>query len=363
MPKAKELPFDGELLRDIALIPGVSGDEGQIRDRVKKEFEKCKIIDEIKVDGMGNIMGYINKDKNKDTILVSAHLDTVGMRVTKIHDSAIAGVQEGSLVFEDIGLARDQLGSIKVRIHTAQGNVPAVICTQGVHIRFEDNVEYDLDAMVIDTGATSYNEVRKMGVDVGDSISFDGEVEPMGTTRLVGPFLDNRIGVANIITLAQNLDKKKLKTNLILAGTVHEESELSGIKCLANNVKPNAAIVMDTTTAMQHDADIEMGLAVLDKGVAIEMGTFANKKLIKMAIDLAKKYGIKHQKEVIVDVYTVNESYAARWQGFGIPTLSLSYPVRYLHSSVEMVDMRDVSDTLTLVKYVLYNITSGMKYL
>ncbi len=67
------------------------------------------------------------------------------MRVTKIHDSAVAGVQEGSLVFEDIGLARDQLGSIKVRIHTANGTVPGLICTQGVHIRLEDSVEYDLD--------------------------------------------------------------------------------------------------------------------------------------------------------------------------------------------------------------------------
>jgi len=226
MGKGKELCFDGELLREIALIPGVSGSEGPVRDRVKKEFKSCENIDKIKVDGMGNIMGYINVGKDKDTILISAHMDTPGMRVTKIHDGTVASSQEGSLVFQDIGLARDQLGSTRVRIHTAKGDVAGVICTHGVHIRNYGEEEYNLEKMIIDPGSDKYPEVRRMGIEIGDSVSYDGKIEPIGVSRLIGPFLDNRIGVTNIITLAQKLDKKKLKTNVVLACTVHEESDL-----------------------------------------------------------------------------------------------------------------------------------------
>jgi len=365
MPKAKELIFDGELLREIAPIPGISGDEGPIRERVMKEFKKCENVDNVKVDGMGNVMAYINVGKDKDTILISAHMDTPGMRVTKIHDGTIDGSQEGSLIFQDIGLARDQLGSTRVRIHTAKGDVPGIICTHGVHIREEDEEEYNLYKMVIDPGTDSYNEVRRMGVDIGDGVSYDSAIEPIGASRLSGAFLDNRIGVTNIITLAQKLNKKKLNVNVVLACTVHEESDLSGIKCLVNNVNPAAVIVMDTTTAMQHDVDTDMSLAKLNGGTTLEMGTYVNKKLLALSIATAKKYGIKHQREVFVDIYETGctESYAARWYGSGVPAITLSYPVRYLHSSVETVDMRDVSDTLTLVKYMLYNIKSGEKYI
>lgn len=363
------LQFDKKLFEEIYNIPGVSGDEEYIRNKVYSLLKACKNIGEVKVDGIGNVLGHINKGKDLPTVLVSAHMDTVGMRITKVQDEKIEGALTGSIFFQCIGLARDHLCGTKVRIHTKNGDVLGAICNKGVHLRdvevVPDPLELSLNRMIVDIGLCGKRKVKEMGIEEGNSMSFEAEYTILGEDDMIsGPFIDNRSGVANVITLARKLDKSKLNVNVVLAFTVHEESDLSGVKCLVNNLKPACAIVMDTTPAFQHDLDAEIGALEVGKGAAIEIGTYANKKLIEIAEAVATKYKIDYQRDVIVDEYTtgITESWPTRWYGNGTPAISIGWPVRYLHTAVETAHIPDISKALTIVKQMLYTINKDTKY-
>lgn len=359
--------FSMDVLRELTSVPGISGDEKGIRDKIKEHLAKLKNINRVEVDNVGNLFAFMDNGA-KDTVMINAHMDTPGMRVTRILDGRPDSEVCGKLLFQDIGLSRSQMTNTRVRVHGTHGDIPGIIASKGVHLagheEYISGEEQNLNRMVIDIGARAYKEVEKMGIEIGTPVTFDMPLTLMNGRYVTGPFLDNRIGVSILLAIAKELVKKELDINIIFSFSTKEESDLSGIESILHCKKPASIIVIDTTTADQYDLDPHMITPDIDNGCAVEIGTFANKKLFELVKEISKKHKeINWQTDIVVDPYTTGctESWPAG--KYNVPAITLSVPTKYLHTEVEMLSIADVIDTMNLTRELLYKIKSGMKYI
>jgi putative aminopeptidase FrvX len=333
-----------ELLRKLSNAHGVSGSEGSVYAVIKKELKGH--VDDIREDPLGNLIAV--KRGSKFKVMLAAHMDEIGLMVKYIDD-------KGFIRFVALGgWYAPTLYNQRVVLHGADGPCYGVIGGKPPHMMDEEERKkgvIKVDDMFIDVGAVNRVEVEHLGIAVGTPITIDREFRELANNRVTGKAFDNRAGVAMLIKIMQTVRSPHTIYGVF---TVQEEVGLKGARTSAYTIEPDIAIATDVTIPGDHpgiemkDAAIEMG-----KGPVITIvdssgrGLIADRRVVKWLKDTADAEGISVQMEVGTGGTT--DATAIHLTKGGIPSTTISPPTRYIHSPVEVLDIRDIEAGVELL--------------
>jgi len=327
-----------ELLKKLSDTHGISGNEGDVRDIIRKQIKKY--VDSITIDKMGNLIAY---RKGKDPqIMLASHMDEVGLMVKKI-------LNNGRICLTDIGgVAIDLLIGQKVQILGDKGKVRGVVSHPEVASGKELKKVPPMSSMRVDTGLKK-KELEKLGIHIGSYVRFDQKSFTKGN-KITGKALDNRIGCYILLEVAKKL---KTKNGVYFVFTVQEEMGLYGAKTSAFHIEPDWAIVVDVSQA---NDSLEEPTLSLGKGPTITAkdGEFiANKCIREWLATVAKKNKIPYQLEVC-DEGTTDATNISTTRG-GIPSAVLGVAIRNMHSSISIADIIDIRNAIKMLTIGLKN--------
>jgi putative aminopeptidase FrvX len=313
-------------------------------------------ISERIVDVYGTAVGVINP-KGAYKVVIEGHADEISWFVNYI-------TEEGYIYVKRNGGSDHQIApSKRVNIHTANGIVKGVFGWPAIHVRDAAKEEApSLKNIFIDIGAESKKEVEAMGVHVGCVITFEDELMEMNKRWLVGRALDNRMGGFMIAEVARRLseNKKKLPFCLYVVNSVQEEIGLRGAEMISRRLRPDLAIVTDVTHDTQspmynkrESGNLKSGL-----GPVVCYGPAVQNNVLKMIIETAQKRKIPFQRQAVSrSTGTDTDSFA--YSAEGVASALISLPLKYMHTTVEMVHKDDVENVINLIYEFLLQLKPG----
>lgn len=336
------------LLSDLTALDGVSGDETAVVRRLADVLGP--VADEVTVDPMGNLQAVRRAARPGPTVAIFAHSDEIGLMVKAIDP-------QGFIRFHPVGGTPAPV--LPARLVRIGGRHLGVTGIKSGHYQTADDAGRVKTAAesYIDVGARTADEVRAMGIEIGDPIVL---VAPL--TRLthnpdlvLGKAVDNRIACALLACLF--LDRVAVPAGtLVGVVTVQEEVGLRGARVAAQRLQPDFAVVVDTMPAAgPPDMRLDMELnAVMGGGPALQVMSrdYLMPPAVKdFLVQTASSEGIPFQ---IASLNTSNSDAAAvHVAGRGIPTSVIALPRRYSHSPVEMLDLNDAVHTFTLLQAIV----------
>jgi putative aminopeptidase FrvX len=292
--------------------------------------------------------------------VIEAHADEISWFVSYIAD-------DGYIYLKRNGGSDHQIApSKRVNIHTKKGTVKAVFGWPAIHIRNAAKEESPtLKNIFLDCGCTSKKEVEKLGVHVGCVATFEDELIMLNDRYYVGRALDNKMGGFVIAEVARMLKEKKNKLpfGLYVVNSVQEEIGLRGAEMISRRINPNLAIVTDVT----HDTHAPMydkksqGDTKTDGGPVLTYGPAVHNNVLQMLIDVATKKKIKFQRDT-VSRSTGTDTDAFAYSGMGVASALISIPLKYMHTTVEMVHKNDVENTIKLMYEFLLQLKTGTDF-
>jgi putative aminopeptidase FrvX len=315
-------------------------------------------IDTHYVDNYGTAVGIINPDA-KYKVVIEAHADEISWFVNYItKDGLIYVIRNG-------GSDHQIAPSKRVNIHTDKGIVKAVFGWPAIHTRGGKEEAPTLKNIFLDCGCVTKEEVEALGIHVGCVITYEDEFMVLNDRYYVGRALDNRAGGFMIAEVARLLheNKKKLPFGLYIVNSVQEEIGLRGAEMIANYIKPNVAIVTDVT----HDTSTPMinkiteGDLSCGKGPVVSYAPAVQNNLNKLLIKAAEDNNIPFQRQAC-SRSTGTDTDAFAYSNGGVPSALISLPLRYMHTTVEMVHKEDVDNVIQLIYHSLLNIKDGQDF-
>lgn len=333
MPKELE-----QELRETVMLPGVSGYEGAVRDHIRK-----RVGVPTREDAMGNLILEMGGGKGP-SIAIVAHMDEVGLVVSNILD-------DGNIKFKVLGGIYDQmLAARPVEIHTAKGVVRGAIGYNAPHLSVgrdpKDVITWD--KLVIDVGTRSRKETEALGVKFLDPVVIQKGFFGMPNKLVCSRALDNRVGVLALLKVFDNLRRAKLKGRVCLIWTVQEEIGLRGANVIANTMNFDYVIALDTYSTTDCPGLEKFYQPVyLGKGPVLRMvdvRMIASPKFRARIEAVAKRERIPIQHGV-----TGGSTDGAMMQTSGAITMPIGIPMRYTHSSTEIVHTGDLENLIRLL--------------
>ena len=345
------------LLKELSSIHGPCGFEEEVAKYIAKRLKG--VVDSIEVDGIGNLIVRKKGQKEGPKIVVAAHMDEVGFIVKKVENN-------GLIRFEKLGGHDDRiLLSQRVQLHTSNGFRSGVIGTISAHMmKYDDPKKVrPHQKLYIDVGASSKEEVEELGIKVGDSVTWYPHYEELTENRIVGKAFDDRAGCAVLIQSLEELDATDFAGEVIGVFTVQEEVGLRGARVISHQHFPDVAIAIDTTAVSDTPEEMMDNTLALGAGTgikAIDFSLIANKKIRNHLVQLAEENKIPYQVEVFPGIGTDAGELSQSHQG--VPTGTLSIPSRYAHSSIEVIDVRDLEATKDLLVAFVKNMKKAIEY-
>jgi len=317
-------------------------------------------IDEYYTDNYGTAVGVINP-KAEYKVVIEAHADEISWFVNYItNDGLIYVIRNG-------GSDHQIAPSKRVNIHTDKGIVKAVFGWPAIHTRLGGEKEEapSLKNIFLDCGCTTKDEVEALGIHVGCVITYEDEFMVLNNRYYVGRALDNRAGGFMIAEVARLLkeNKKKLPFGLYIVNAVQEEIGLRGAEMIAHRIKPNVAIVTDVThdTGTPMINKITQGDLACGRGPVVSYAPAVQNNLNKLLIATAEKANIPFQRQAS-SRSTGTDTDAFAYSNGGVPSALISLPLRYMHTTVEMIHKEDVDNVISLIYEVLLNIEAGQDF-
>ena len=329
-------------MRELCLINGISGDEDKVREYIiSKICDKC----EYNVDNLGNIIALKKGRKTpKNKVLLSAHMDEVGLIVKYIND-------DGSLKVESVG-GIDSRVVFGRQVTVGKNNTVGVVGGVAVHNLSGDDRDKAVlfDKLTADIGAQSREEAEK-AVSLGDSVYFKSDYVEFGDGFVKSKVIDDRFGCALMLELIES----ELEYDTYFTFVVQEEIGLRGAKAASYTVDPDYAIVIEATTAADLPAsEGEKSVCKCGDGPVVsfmDKSTIYNKELYKLAFDTARENNIPCQTKTMIA--GGNDAGAIHISRGGVKTMAVSVPCRYIHSPSCVASKDDMENSLELVKLVL----------
>lgn len=325
-----------ELLKKLVETHGPSGYEDAVRKAVLREVKP--LADEIRVDALGNVIARktpVKNAKDPKRIMLAAHMDEIGLIVSHVDNN-------GFVRFAGLGgvFGRYVLGG---RVQFLNGIRGVVGCD---HLGKTDDL-VPVNKMFIDVGATSR---RDCPVKVGEVGAFERSFMEMGN-RLVAGSMDDRAGVAALIETMRRLNPSA--NDVFFVFTTQQEVGARGTGPAAYGIEADLGIAVDVTPTGDTPASLKMVME-LGKGPCIKIrdaGMIADPRVVEWMIATAEKARIPYQREVS----PLGGSEAGRMQvaGAGVKAGALSIPLRYAHSSSEMMDFADLQNSVKLLTVLL----------
>lgn len=302
-------------------------------------------IDDYMVDTYGSVAAIKNPGKPYKIVL-EAHADQVSYVINYIS-------KDGYIYVAKNGGATPVIApSKKVNIHTEKGIVTGVFGWPAPHVNNSKKDTPELENLYIDTGCSSEEELAELGVEVGCVVTFDDKLTVLNNKLYCGPGLDNGIGGFILAEVVRRLhiNKVSLPFGLYLVNSVQEEVGKNGAVVMANNIKPDVAIIADVT----HDTQSPMydkktmGDIKIGKGPVLTYSPTVQKNLLKMLLKVATGNKIPFQKKA-ASKSTGTDADAFAFADSGIPSALVSIPLKYMHTTVEAAHKSDVEWAIQLL--------------
>ena len=331
-----------KLLKELCTLSGPSGNEGSVRDFIISQIDGfC----ECHTDNIGNIIAF-KKGRQTQTkkIMIDAHTDEVGLIITHITEggflkfSALGGIDTAVMMFRRVLI---------------NGKTWGVISGKPIHLIHRDEGKKlpKADSLYIDIGATSREEAEKI-VTLGDTAVICGDFTTCGN-KILSKALDDRVGCAALIKLLQ----EDSEYDFYATFSTQEELGLRGARVAAYTVAPDAAIVLEGTTAADiADVPPERTVCKLGGGAAV---SFMDRSTVydREYYNAALCSGIPCQPKAAAT--GGNNAGAIHLSGKGVRTVAISAPCRYIHSASSVADTDDINAVFKLAKYMLSYIATN----
>lgn len=337
-----------ELLKTLCNSSGISGFENNLNDIVISAFRPH--TDNISVDNLGNIIALKKGCSDGNIkIMLAGHMDEIGLIVKDIDEN-------GFIKFATVGGIdpRTLLGQEAI-IH-GQEDIFGVIGAKPPHLQDESerNVSVKIEDMNIDAGF-SKNDIEKK-ISIGDSITIKRNLISLYGNRMAGKALDDRTGVVTMFECAKELSRLKHIPDVYFVSTVQEEVGTRGAITSTYKINPNIGIAIDVgfgrTPEISKEDSLELG-----KGPGITIGGNIHSGLAEKLVEIAKEYNIPFQYEIEPGP-TGTDARAMQITREGIPALCLSLPLRYMHTSVELIDFNDIKNAAKLLALFISSISN-----
>lgn len=314
-------------------------------------------VDEVMTDPYGTAVGIINPQE-KFKVVIEAHADEISWFVNYISETGLIYLKRNGGVDHQIAPGK------RVFIHGKKGPVKAVFGWPAIHTRIGGGERKDpqpaVDNLFLDCGAKNRKQVESLGIHIGAVATYEEGYDELAYDYLIGRAFDNRIGGFMIAEVARLLkaNRKKLPYGLYVVNAVQEEIGLRGAEMIARRIKPDVAIITDVT----HDTTTPMVNKIIEgdvacgKGPSLAFGPAVHNKLLSVVEDVANK------KKIPVQMRTVSRSTGTDTDSFayandGCPSVLISIPLRYMHTTVEMLHKDDVENTIKLMYETLLSIS------
>jgi putative aminopeptidase FrvX len=323
-----------DLIKKFVEAIGPSGFETAVRNMIRAEIES--LADDIQIDPLGSLIARKGqKGEGGQRIMLSAHMDEIGVMATHIDEN-------GFVRFTTLG---------GVRPHTCYGGRVRFVNGVGGMIGGErldapDKV-HTFEQLYIDVGASNRADCP---IKVGDAAGFDRPMLDLGD-RIVAKSMDNRISCAVLVEVMRQIESTP--NELYFVFSTQEEVGLRGATTAAYAVNPDIGISVDVTGVgdTPRSPKMEVGLG---KGPTVKVrdgGMISDPRLVRFMADTAEKAGIPYQLEILEGGTT--DARAMQITRAGMPASCVSIPTRYIHSPSEMVDYRDVQNSVKLLVELL----------
>jgi endoglucanase len=318
--------------------------------------------DRIENDAYGTAWATLDGSvKKAPRVMLEAHADEIGFIIKHINKEGFLRLDR--IGGSDIATARGR----RLIILGDKGPVAGVIGNTAIHLRKDAKEEKAplVHELYVDVGASSAIEVHQLGLRVGHAAVYADGPENFGTHRIVARALDNRIGGFIVARVLANLASKRGECASTVFGVnaVQEEIGGHGARMIAHRLNPDVCIVLDVTHATDTPG-IEFekhGEVKLGGGPSVTHGSANHPRVVQRIIDVAQKLGVPLQHESSSrstgtdtdSVFNVRE---------GIPSALVSLPLRYMHSVVEIADLRDIEHTITLLTGVVLSVAQSDQF-
>lgn len=335
-----------KLLEKYSNLIGVSGNENKISCQLSYDLDNY--VNTIDTDTMGNLItkSYGN-DYVRKRIMIAAHMDEIGLMIKFIDE-------KGFIYFEGLGGWNWQ--ALLSQQIVFDNGVIGVVGAKPPHAMSEADrkMPADVKNMFIDVGAKSSEQVKDMGIDIGSTAAFNTKFQFLNNGFVTGKALDNRVGVVTMIEVMKRIDTNN---DVYAIGTVQEEVGLKGAKVVSDRLEPDLAIVVDTCLSGDHPGFswMEAGSASGKVSVTIADGAGCGILVPKHIIDYVKDIAEEYSIAVDFSVSNGGTTDGMATHGNGIPTIVVAIPTRYIHSPVEVLNMKDVENAIRLIVEIIEN--------
>lgn len=298
--------------------------------------------DDVQTDEYGNAVAVL--EGGDPAIALAGHGDEIGFMVRDIEENG--AIRMTAIGGSDRTVSKGQ----HVRIHTNEGAVPGVIGQAAIHLRDRDEESLDdIGAQHIDIGVADAAEAEAL-VERGDPITFDQTVSELENGRIAARGLDNRIGIWAAAEGLRRAAECDPKATVYAVSTVQEEVGLQGAKMVGFDLSPDAVVATDVThatdapgTPSEQVTGVELG-----DGPVVARGSANHPQVVEAVREVASEAGIDIQVQA-AGTRTGTDADAFYTTRGGIPSLNLGVPNRYMHTPVEVLDLKDLDAAADLL--------------
>ena len=323
------LPF----LKQLISLPGLSGHEGPARSVIEAAW--LPLTDELSVSGLGSLHALKRGSgaEPRPSILLAAHMDAIGLMVTSVVDGFLR-VTEGG------GLGARVLPGQLVTVHGRQ-DLPGIIVQTPNRLLPSDaqDRQVQLQYLLVDTGLFPRQVARL--VRAGDLVSFAQPPVELKSEILTGHSLDNRASIAAVTQCLQELAGRSHSWDVWAVATAQEEETLGGARTSAFQLRPQLGVAVDVTWARGPGTPDHKAFP-MGKGPTLGWGPNIHSGLHRAFKELADRLEIPYALEVMPR-HSGTDAFALQIAAEGIPTMVVSIPLRYMHTPVEVVSLKDIT--------------------
>ncbi len=325
-----------ETIMSLADTYGVSGNEDGAAELalsfLKEYTDNCYIKN-------NSVVGFFGeREEGKPLVLLDAHIDQIGFVVTYITDDGFLKVSGCG------GIDRRLLLAQQVVVQGKE-NVKGIICSIPPHIEKDESKVPEMSEICIDVGMTK--EQAEKIISLGDRVLYLQHSAGLLGDRITGAALDDRCGVACLLRAVELLKKEKLNCSYAVLFSSQEEVGERGAKTAVYDINPDIAIAVDVSFALTSD-ESELKCGKMGGGCMIGFAPSLDRQLSKQMIETAEKNNIPYQIEVMNGTTGTNADRFSVSKG-GVKAVTLSIPLKYMHTPVEVISVSDVENTARLI--------------
>ncbi len=315
--------------------------------------------DSVETDVMGNTRGVLNENAPV-RVMLAGHYDEIGFQVTYISEEGLLYIRPNG------GIDKLNLPSSEVVILTEHGLVPGIIGKKPIHLLkpAERDTAIEISKLWIDIGAENKEEAEKL-VAVGDPVAMRPNFHRFGENRFMSKGMDDKVGAFVVAETLKALSKRKLNVAVYGVGTVQEEVGLRGSKTSCYDIDPAIGFAIDVGFATDiPDLDKrEVGECTLGAGPELCRSADNNVILGKMVRKIAKAHEIPYQEGIAHRASGGTDAAQMQLSRSGVATCLVSIPNRYMHSAVEICDLRDVEGAVRILTETIAAMTGKESFI